>query len=172
MSDKSEKSLLNVIKSLWKIFVVFFVILGGLASLQTIGLSDDLLNILNSAWMYFISIEIPLYSFFLFAIVFFIGFYSLRKFWVRHKEGSILDLPKARRVVLLCQTPQTTAFLRSDYEEQERRSSVVVLGGYNFDDYMKRLEKEGYLVYKEGKWHSTPKALDVIVRYHGDFNEK
>jgi predicted transcriptional regulator len=45
---------------------------------------------------------------------------------------------------------------------------VILAGGYDFNDYMKRLEKQGYLKYRNGKWEATDKALDYIEKYHGD----
>jgi hypothetical protein len=61
----------------------------------------------------------------------------------------------------------TTEYLRQKYEEWESRSKVAILGGYGFDDYMKRLEKQGYLKYRNEKWEVTDKALDYIGKYHG-----
>jgi hypothetical protein len=48
-------------------------------------------------------------------------------------------------------TPRSTAFLRGEYEAWQRGSGVVVIGGLNFDDYMKRLEREGHLAYSEAE---------------------
>lgn len=80
----------------------------------------------------------------------------------------ILDLNYGRKIALLCQAPRTTEFLRQQYDYWKSQSSVAVIGGYEFDDYMKRLEKESFLVYVNGKWQVTTKALEHISKYHGE----
>lgn len=81
--------------------------------------------------------------------------------------SNILDLDYGRQIAILCQTPRTTDYLRGKYEEWESRSRAILIGGYGFDDYMKRLEKQGYLKYRNGKWEVTDKALGYIEKYHG-----
>jgi hypothetical protein len=78
-----------------------------------------------------------------------------------------LDLQDARRIALLCQTPRTTDFLRQQYDYWQRQSSVVVLGGFHFNDYMSMLEKEGHLVYRDNMWHVTYTAIEYLAKYHG-----
>ncbi len=44
---------------------------------------------------------------------------------------------------------------------------MAILGGYSFDDYMKRLEAEGYIEYIDNEWLVTQEALNFIRKYHG-----
>jgi hypothetical protein len=83
-------------------------------------------------------------------------------------KDDILDFPAARRIVLLCRTPQTTFFLKSDYEKTKGPIPEI----YSFADYLKELEEGGYLEYKEGKWYSTQKALEIIMKYYGDIERE
>ncbi|MCL5877971.1 MAG: hypothetical protein M1540_09195 [Candidatus Bathyarchaeota archaeon] len=84
-----------------------------------------------------------------------------------HSE-CILDLKDAKRIAILCQTPRTTEFLRQQYDYWQSQSSVLVLGGYGFDNYMKDLEKQGFLEYNQnGTWKTTQTALAYITKYHG-----
>jgi hypothetical protein len=70
-----------------------------------------------------------------------------------------------RRMTLLCQTPQTTDFLRQMY--QEFRQMFHISGGYSFEDCLKQLEHRGLIIFHGGKWYVTNKALDYIAKYHG-----
>jgi uncharacterized protein with von Willebrand factor type A (vWA) domain len=51
----------------------------------------------------------------------------------------------------------------------DRFSSALImsLASLTFDEYMKSLQKEGYLKYGDGKWKVSDKALDYIEKYHG-----
>lgn len=82
-------------------------------------------------------------------------------------NSNVLDLIDGRRIAILCQTPRPTEFLRQQYNYWQSQSDWVVLGGYGFDDYMKRLEKEGFLKYQGGAWAVSKEALDYIAKYHG-----
>jgi hypothetical protein len=86
---------------------------------------------------------------------------------VENESGNILDLVDARKIALLCQAPRATEYLRQQYDYWQSQSDFVVLGGYSFDDYMKLLEKEGFLMYQAGKWKVSQEALDYIAKYHG-----
>jgi hypothetical protein len=107
----------------------------------------------------------------LLAVLVFVLFYPIFRFRT-HRFGThrsnILDLDYGRWLAELCETPRTTDYLRGKYEEWKSRSRVAVIGGYDFEDYMKQLEKQGYLIYQNEKWHVTDKALDYIDKYHGD----
>ena len=156
----SVQSLKNMLKSIWQIIVAVFVILGGLASLQTLGLLGNLGALITLPF-----VAIPIYIVTILVVVLIAIFVAASKL---KKRDSILVLEDARRLVLLCQTPQATSFLRSNYDAWQRESNVVVLGGLNFDDYMRDLERQGYLEYVDGQWLATRKAIRIIARYHGD----
>jgi hypothetical protein len=82
-------------------------------------------------------------------------------------KTNILDLPFARTIVIECQRPQSTANLRNHYEYWRKTQRTIVVGSYGFNDYIERLEKEKYIVYKNGKWRASEEALDYIEKYHG-----
>jgi len=89
-------------------------------------------------------------------------------------KSSILDLEEARMIAVLCTTPRSTNYLRRKYDIKMSQSSDVAESGCNFDSYMKRLEKQGYLLFDkvDGKWVATQKAVRYIEKYHGDVYTK
>lgn len=159
-----KKSRWQNISLVWKVIVVFFTIVGGISALLQIFGAVDFWNLLI----------LPLYSFFtssvsIYHVALILGVVlvlSLLLFRFRGHSGNILDYNYGRWLAELCQTPRTTDYLRNKYEDWESQSTFV--GGTGFDDYMKRLEKQGYLKYRNGKWQVTDKALDYIDKYHGD----
>jgi len=151
--------------SIWKVIGVLSVIFGLVASLLQIFGAVDFWGLLILPLYNLLTSSISIYYVVLFIAVILILSYSLLRF-IGHRSN-ILDLDYGRRIAILCQTPRTTDYLREKYEEWESRSRTIVLGGYDFDDYMKRLEKQGYLKYRNGKWEVTDKALDYIEKYHG-----
>ena len=150
----------------WQIIVAISVILGIPASIIAILSLLGKINLL------------PLYNFltrdsfyiisFLTVIIAAIIVVSLLLRSKKHEE-CILDFQDARRIAILCQTPRTTDFLRQQFEYWQRQSDWVFIGGYGFDDYMKRLEKQDFLKYnsQNGTWRVTQEALDYIAKYHG-----
>jgi len=148
-------------KSIWRAIIGLSAILTIIASILQISGTINVWNL-----FVFFSTSIPLYYAILFVIALIIISYSAIKFRKRHKN--ILDFHDARKIALLCQEPRTTDFLRQQYDYWQSQSTWVFIGGYGFDDYMKRLEKEGYLNYVNGKWQVTTKALEYISKYHGD----
>ena len=165
MPKKSKWQNLSLV---WKAIVAVSVIIGIPASIATI------LQILGAVDIWGLLI-LPLYDFFTFSVSIYyvvlviIVLVILSYLFVRFRVfgSNILDLDYGRQMAILCQTPRTTDYLRGKYDEWKSRSNVVVLGGYHFNDYMKRLEKQGYLKYRNGKWEVTDKALDYIEKYHG-----
>lgn len=153
-------------KSIWKGIVAFSVVLGIVAPLLQILGAVNFWDILILPLHDFLLTTIPIYYSIVFVVVC-IVIYSAIEF-ARRRRRCILDFEDARRIALLCQTPRTTAFLKQRYDYWESQSSLVFLGGYGFDDYMKRSEKEGFLEYIEGRWRVTTKALEYISKYHGD----
>ena len=119
----------------------------------------------------FLPSEISIYVFLVTVAVFVVLIYVLvrvrRLGKTKGDKSNILDLSDARTIAILCQKPQTTGFLRTQYENMQRSRNVVVIGGYGFNDYIERLEKEGYLIYRQNKWQVTQEAMDYIAKYHG-----
>jgi hypothetical protein len=155
----SKKSKWQSLSLAWKIIAGLSVIFGLVVSivtlLQWLGAVDFWHPLYN-----FLTSSVSIYYFFLaFAIILVLA-YSLFRF--RNKEN-ILDWEYGRWIAESCETPRTTEYLRRKYEEW----SEGMLGGPNFDYYMKRLEKQGYLKYRNGKWEVTDEALDYIDKYHG-----
>ena len=153
-------------KSVWKVIVVLSTISGLIASILQISGAVDFWGLLALPLYNFLIFSVPVYYVVLLIMAFIVLYYSMVRF--RAHRSNILDFEDARRIAKLCQTPRTTEYLRQQYEYWESQSPVVAIPGYGFDDYMKRLEKEGYLIYQDGKWVVTQKALDYIKKYHGD----
>jgi len=108
-----------------------------------------------------LSSSISVYYVVLFIVVLIILSYSFIK--LRGRRENILDHLYGRRIAILCQTPRTTQYLRQRFEEWNRG----VIGGYGFENYIKDLEKQGYLIYRNEKWETTDKALDYLEKYSG-----
>jgi len=166
----SKRSKWQSLSLAWKIIAGLSVIFGLVVSivtlLQWLGAVDFWHPLYD-----FLTSSVSIYYVVLFVVITVILSYGLFGF-KRSKNGierrsNILDLDYARRIAILCQTPRTTEYLRQKYEEWESRSRAIVLGGYNFNDYMKQLEKQGYLTYYNDKWRVTDEALDYIEKYHG-----
>ena len=162
----SKKTKRQAIKTVWGVIVVLSVILGLIASILQLSGTVDFWTLLFLPIYTLLITETPIYHAILFVAVVIIVLYFAVKLRRRGKS-CILDLEDGRKIAILCQTPRTTDFLRQQYDFWQRQSGVVVLGGYNFDDYMKRLEREGFLEYINGQWRVTQKALAYIVKYHG-----
>jgi len=160
----NKKSKRKSIKSIWGVIVVLSVILGIISSVLQISGTVDFWSLLVLPLYAFFITEIRIYYAILFVIACII-IYSVIKH--RKRKSCILDFNDARKIALLCQTPKTTDFLRQHYDHWESQTSWVFIGGYGFDDFMKRLEKESFLEYVNGKWHVTTKALEYISKYHG-----
>ncbi len=150
-------------ENLWKVVGVVAVIFGLLASmLQVFGAIDFLGLVILPLYAFFTS-SVSIYYVVLLIVVLVLMSY----FMIRFKGGgrNVLDWDYGRWLAELCETPRTTDYLRNKYEEWESRS---VGPGIGFENYMKRLEKQGYLKYRNEKWEVTDKALDYIDKYHGD----
>jgi hypothetical protein len=151
--------------SIWKIIVALSVILGLITSILQVFGAVDFGDLLFHPLYDFLTSSIPIYYVVVLALIIAIVYYSTIR--LRGYRSCILDLEDGRRIAILCQTPRTTEYLRQKYEEWESRSEVAVIGGFVFDDYMKRLEKQGFLKYRNGKWEVTKEALDYVAKYHG-----
>jgi hypothetical protein len=156
----------HIFKTMWGFIVTISVILGLIGSILQISGTFDFWNSLFLPIYNFIMSSIPLYSFIIIVVILIIAIFVISKIRGR-KKMPILDFSDARNIAILCQTPRTTEFLRKQYDYWESQSSAVFIGGYGFNDYMKFLEKEGYLEYINGKWHVTQSAIDYIKKYHG-----
>lgn len=161
----NKKSKGYTIKTVWGVIVILSVILGLIASILQLSGKVDFWSLLVLP-IHFFTTEIPIFYAILLVVAFIIVLYFATKLRGRHKE-CILDFANGRKIAILCQTPRTTDFLRQQYDIWKRRSRVAVIGGLRFEYYMKRLEKEGFLEYINGKWHVTQKALGYIAKYHG-----
>lgn len=159
-----EKSKLQT--NVWRIIVGLSVVVGLVASLLQIFGAVDLWDILIIPLYKLLTSSIPVYQAVLIIVIVGILCFVVLKF--RIQRSNILDFENARRIAMLCQTPRTTDYLRQQYNYWQSQSNVVVIGRYGFDDYIKRLEKQGYLKYRNGKWEVTQEALDYIKKYHGD----
>jgi len=147
--------------SAWKIIVALSVIFTLIASILQVFGAVDFWGPLYA----FLTSSVPIYVVVLALVIAIVSYYSTIR--LRGYRICILDLEYGRRIALLCKTPQTTEYLRQKYEEWESQSRVAVIGGYRFDDYMKQLEKQGFLEYRSGKWEVTKEALDYVEKYHG-----
>jgi len=145
----------------WKIIAGLSIILGLITSILQISGAIDLRNL-----FVFLSASVPLYYVILLLVLLMVVIYIAER--IRKRWTSILDLSYGRKIASLCYKPRTTEFLKQQYDYWESQRSGIVIGGYSFDDYLKKMEKEGYLTYSYGKWEVTAKALEYILKYHGE----
>ena len=158
----------------WQIVVAIGVIVGIIASILTILEFLGKIN-LPKPWANFMDEKISAFYFLGVIIFSLLGIILGVYFALRNrkpelsKPNSILDDIDARRIAILCQTPRTTDFLRQQYQYWQGQRDWVVLGGYGFDDFMKLLEKEGYLTYdnQNKSWRVSTDAIEYIRKYHG-----
>jgi hypothetical protein len=155
----------SVLRRSWKIIGGFVTLLTIVLYLAQINEYIDLNQLLLPLYNFLIN-SIPVYYLFLILFIFIILFYLI-KLIKKGQPSNILDSIYGRRVAILCQTPKTTQQLREDYENWKSQSSWIFFGGYAFDDYMKDLEKQGYIKYVNKEWKVTQKALEYIRKYHG-----
>jgi hypothetical protein len=80
-------------------------------------------------------------------------------------RAEILDSECMRYVALLCQTPQTADFLKQKY--QESFHPILNPGVVTFEYCLKELEERELIIFQDGKWTVTQKALAYIAKYHG-----
>jgi hypothetical protein len=157
--------------NLWKMIVAIGTVLGIISYLLQISGKVDFFNSLILPIINFFTMPVPLYSIPLAFIVVlaiilviaYVGGSSSVTITNPLEGADFLDDKSARYIAVLCRTPQTTDFLKQSYEEVLRR-----YGGYKFEDCLRRLEREGLVVFQDGLWVVTQKALDYIAKYHGD----
>jgi hypothetical protein len=153
---------------IWKAIVAVSIIIGIPASVATI------LQVLGAADIWRLLI-LPLYNFFTlsvsiyYVVLVIIALVILSYLLVRFRilGSNVLDTDYGRQIAILCQTPRTTDYLRGKYEDWKSQSPVILVRAPHFNDYIKQLENQGYLKYRDGKWEVTDKALDYIEKYHG-----
>jgi hypothetical protein len=109
--------------------------------------------------------SVPVYLVLFIVVALILTFSVIR---LKEHQIDIFDSDYARHIAVLCQTPRTTEYLREKYEEW--RHGIFVQGGYNFDDYMKQLEKQGFLKYASEKWEVTNKAKGYLRKYTGGYS--
>jgi hypothetical protein len=147
---------------IWKSIVSFSVILGVVASSLQISGTMDLGNLLALPLYSFLSTEIKTYHAVLFTIAILIVLYLATK--LKHRKG-ILEYVSARAIVSLCEIPKTTESLKRDYYHWHR--GWIAGGEPSFYEFVKRLEKKGFLQYDDGKWQASPEALNHVKKYEG-----
>jgi len=149
MEKELKKSIISGIISSFVAQLLFFIVSEALKFI--FGIPFD--------WLQFLQLQFPLWIVLLsFSIIALTLAFSLRS----RERKNILDFEYGRRIVELCQAPKTTEYLRNKYEEWT--SGIIAIGGYKFEDYIKRLEKQGYLKYRDEKWEATDKALNYIKK--------
>jgi hypothetical protein len=79
--------------------------------------------------------------------------------------AEVLDNPLARGMAILCKTPRTPDFLKQKY--RELWSELGILRAVSCEDCLKDMEDRGLIVFQNGTWEATQKALDYIAKYHG-----
>ena len=151
------------LRFLWKGIAGISAILGLVTSILHIIGAIDLNQFFVVPMTAFLLTSIPAFWVIILGILLIVANASFRSRF--GKRSYILDFSYGRRLALLCQSPKTTEFLRGRYKRWESQSTFI--GGYRFDDYMKLLEKEGFLNYIDGNWNITTKALSYITKYHG-----
>jgi len=161
------KLVLKGIKLVWKVIVALSIVLGLVVAILKVSGRVDFWSLLILPLYNFFTLKIPIYYATLFIIACFLSYYSIIKLRNR-KEGCVLDLEYARKIALLCQTPRTTEFIKQQYHYWLSQERTPFIGRYGFDDYMKRLEEEGFLEYINGKWQVKKEALEYIKKYHGE----
>ena len=156
----------------WKIVIAIGIILGILSSALQISGKVDFWNSLIVPIINFFTIPVPLYSIPLAFIVVlaillvlaYTGGSTTVTVSTPFARADILDGDDVRYAVVLCQTPRTADFLKRKYQEFRERHGFS--GGYSSDELLKQLENRGLLVFQNGKWGVTQKALDYIAKYH------
>jgi hypothetical protein len=153
----------NTVKAIAAIASILTIIVSVLTILDYFGKIDLRTPISNFFGLKVSILSILIASILLVLIVSLVFWFSKRR-----KVSNILDFEDGRVIARLCAVPRTTEFLKQQYSiwDSQNRSWV---GGYGFDDYMKRLEKQKFLTYnsKNGTWTITQKAIEYIVKYHG-----
>ena len=160
----------------WKIVVAIGIILGIVSSLLDILGVIDFWNSLIVPIANFFTIPIPLYSIpLVFLVVLAILLVSMRTGGSNAitittsnplDRADILDSEYVRYVALLCRTPQTADFLKRKYQESFHPN--FNRGVYSFKDCLKELEERELVIFQDGKWTVTRKALDYIAKFHGN----
>ena len=159
---------------IWKIVVAMGIILGILSSVLQMSGKVDFWNSLIMPIVNFFTIPVPLYSiplaFLVVLAILLVLVYILGSDTVIISDplarADILDDDCVRYATVLCQTPRTADFLKQKY--QKFREQYGYSGGYTSDELLKELEDRGLLVFQNGKWEVTQKALDYIQKYHSD----
>jgi len=156
----------------WKTVIAIGIILGILSSALQISGKVDFWNSLILPIINFFTIPVPLYSIPLaflvvLAIILVLAYASSGSATISNPfdRADIFDVDCVRDVAVLCQTPRTPDFLKQKY--QEFRERYEYRGGYSSDELLKELENRGLLVFQNGKWEVTQKALDYMAKYHG-----
>ncbi|MGD6807236.1 MAG: hypothetical protein ACQCN4_09800 [Candidatus Bathyarchaeia archaeon] len=142
-------------------------ILGGVASILTILQFFGIVN-LPEPIVEFFTRQISLGISFLLMAATALLTYLLLDAWEDKPQGkSILDYSMGRKLARTCQQPITTESLKERYLYYRKQRRLWFPRRYNFNDYLKDLEMQGYLSYERNLWRVTDKALEYITKYHG-----
>lgn len=160
--------------NLWKTIIAISVILSIITYLLQISGKVDFWNFLIVPILNFFTIPVPLYSiplaFLVVLAILLVLVYTGGSHTVTISNplarADILDYKYVGYVAILCKTPRTADFLKQKY--QEFRERYRISGGYSSDEILKELEDRGLLVFQNGKWEVTQKALDYLEKYHGN----
>jgi len=98
----------------WKIIVGLSVVVGLIASLLQIFGAVDFWNLLFTPLYNLLVSSVPVYQVVLIIVA--VSILSLAVLRFKRHRSNILDLEDARRIAMLCQTPQTTEYLRQQYD--------------------------------------------------------
>jgi hypothetical protein len=177
--EMTKKSIWD--SNLWKavvgVSIILTIIASILTSLQILG-TISVWNILVVPVINFFILPVPLYSIPLSFLVIIGGFFLILFIDSKLRPSSsyndsdnpmagtdMLDTECYRYVAQLAKIPQTADFLKEKY--QKYRDYHMLMGGYSSEELMKQMEERGLLVFQNGKWEVTQKALTYIDKYHG-----
>ena len=165
-------------KSIWdsqvlKIVGLISTILGIISFLLQISGIVDFWNSLIVPIANFFTIPIPLYSiplaFLVVLAILLILAYTGGSNTVTISNplarADILDSKYMRYVALLCRTSQTVDFLKQKYQESFHPNLNPEV--YSLEYCLKELDERELIIFQDGKWTATQKALAYIAKYHG-----
>jgi hypothetical protein len=164
-STTHEKPKRRIVSSFWELIVGFSVVLTIVGFLLEVSGKIDLGKVLILPIYYFLMIDIPVYYGIFFVAGLLTVFLILPK--LRYgRKSCILDTVHGRKIALMCQEPRTAEDLRSAYDSWKDKETANAHPNLGFYDYIKLLEKQGFLQYTDGTWRVTLKALHYIDKYH------
>lgn|SRR4030067_1368072 len=149
--------------------LILAIIVSLLTILQWVG-QVDVYSLLVVPIVNFFTFPVPVYSIplaFLIVVGFLFGWAYLgdktsHAISNPFDRADFLDKDSARYMALLCKNPQAPDSLKQKYGEFTRE-----YGGYEYDYCVKELEERKLIMFQDGKWTITPKAIAYVAKYHG-----